>query len=93
MQIPYLNQILLFLVVSVLTTLLALSGIQVYYILKEFRKAIKKMNGIVDDLQTISSSVAKPIAGVSGFVMGLKSGLDVINLLTKKKSTQEEENE
>ncbi len=37
MQIPYLNQILLFVVVSILTTILTLAGIQVVKILKELR--------------------------------------------------------
>jgi len=93
MQIPYLNQVLLFLVVAVLTTLLTLAGIEVIHILREFRESARKMNKIMDDFQLISSSVAKPIAGVSGFVMGLKSGLDVINLIASKKVKKEEENE
>ncbi len=86
MQIPYLNQILLFLVVTILTTLLTLAGIQVVHILKELRETVKKTNKMLDDFQLISSSVAKPIAGISGFVTGLKGGTDIINLFLKKKS-------
>lgn len=93
MQIPYLNQILLFLVVTVLTTLLTLSGIQVIYILKEVREALKKTNKMLDDCQSITSSVAKPIVGLSGFVTGLKSGSDFVRLFFKNpRSVQEEEN-
>lgn len=84
MQIPYLNQILLFLVITVLTTLLTLAGIQVIHILKELRLTMKKLNQMMDDFNLISSSVAKPIAGISGFVTGLKSGRDVIQLFLKK---------
>ena len=83
MQIPYLNQILLFIVVSVLTTVLTLAGIQVVRILKELHQTIIKMNKMMDDFQLISSSVAKPIAGVSGFLTGIKSGMDVVNLFLK----------
>ncbi|HUV72586.1 MAG TPA: hypothetical protein VMW25_06285 [Clostridia bacterium] len=86
MQIPYLNQILLFLVIAILTTLLTLAGIQVIHILKELRLTMKKINQMMDDFNLISRSVAKPIAGVSGFVTGLKSGSDVINLFLKNKS-------
>lgn len=100
MTIPYLNQILLFLVVSVLTTVLTLSGIQVYYILKELRQTVRKMNKILEDFQLISSSVAKPVAGVSGFIMGLKSGGDLIKLFLRGRGRsklladeEEEENE
>ncbi len=86
MQIPYLNQILLFLVVSILTTLLTLAGIQVIYILREVRETMKKTNKMMDDFQLISSSIAKPIAGVSGFITGIKSGTDIVNLFLKPKS-------
>lgn len=91
MQIPYLNQILLFLVVSVLTTILSIAGIEVIHILREFRETIRKTNRIMDDFQTISSSVAKPIAGISGFLTGLKSGLDVINLIAGKSKKEKGE--
>lgn len=78
MTIPYINQILLVLVVSVLTTVLTLSGIQVFYILKELRETIRKVNKTLDDCNVITESVAKPVAGLSGFIMGLKSGSDFL---------------
>jgi hypothetical protein len=83
MQIPYLNQILLFLVVTVLTVLLTIAGIQVIHILSEVRQAMKKLNHMMEDFQLISSSVAKPIAGISGFVTGLKSSTELINYFFK----------
>lgn len=96
MQIPYLNQILLFLVVSILTTLLTLAGIQVIHILKEVKETFKKTNKILDDTELITSSVAKPIAGISEFITGLKSGTDIINFFLRKKplprSTEENNN-
>ncbi len=84
-------QILLIIVVSVLTSVLTACGIQVFYILKEIRESMKKTNKILDDAGLISSSVAKPISGISEFLMGLKSGAEVIRLLTKKKKEEEEE--
>lgn len=85
MYIPYLNQTLLFIVVTVLTVLLTLSGVQVYYILKEFRLTVKKVNKILDDTEIMTSSVAKPIAGISGFITGIKSGSDILNLFLNLK--------
>jgi len=95
MQIPYINQILLLLVVTVLTTLLTLAGFQVYFILKELRQTMKLLNQSMTDVNTITNSVAKPVAGISGFMMGLKSGSDVIKLFLKKPNRRviEEENE
>lgn len=68
--------ILLVFVISVLSSVLAICGIQVYLILKEFRESIKKLNKMLDDMGMISSSVAKPISGFSEFIMGLKTGLE-----------------
>jgi len=83
-------QILLFSVISVLTTVLTLCGIQVYYILKEFRESVKKMNKVLDDAGIISSSVAKPVSGISGFLTGLKGGADLINFFCKKGEKNEQ---
>lgn len=69
-------QILLLVVISVLSSILAVCGIQVYLILKEFRESVKKFNKMLDDMGIISSSVAKPISGFSEFIMGLKTGLE-----------------
>ena len=88
MTIPYLNQILLTLVVLVLTVLLAISGIHVIHILQELRQSVKKINKILDDGQVISSSVAKPVSSLSGFLTGLKGGMDVLNIFMKKKTSK-----
>lgn len=74
-------QILLVLVVTCLTTLLVFVGIQVIYILKELRSSMRKLNKILDDAGLISESVAKPIAGVSGFLTGIQSGAKLVKLL------------
>jgi len=93
MQVPYLNQILLFVVVTILTTLLSLAGIQVYFILKELRETMKKINRMMDDVNTITTSVAQPIAGVSGFLMGLRSGSDIMKFILKKGKKEEAYND
>lgn len=85
MQIPYLNQALLILVVTILTTLLAISGIQVIHILRELRTTVKTLNKVLDDSHTITSSIAKPVAGFSGFLTGLKSGSKVLGMLLNQK--------
>jgi len=72
--------------VAVLTTLLTIAGIQVIHILSELKTMMKKTNKIVDDFQVVTSSIAKPIAGISGFVTGLKSGTDLFNFFIKNRS-------
>jgi len=68
------TQILLIIVVSVLTAILAIIGIQVVYILRESRRSIEKFNKILEDAGTVSASIAKPIASLSNSIGGL-SGL------------------
>ena len=77
-------QILLVVVVTSLTTLLVFVGIQVIHILRELRESTNKLNKILDDFGVISESVAKPIAGVSGFLTGIQSGAKLIQLLKDK---------
>lgn len=84
MQIPYLNQILLVLVVGVLTTVLTIAGIQVIQILRELRETVSTLNKVLEDSHVITSSVAKPISGISGFIMGIKGITDVVNLFSGK---------
>lgn len=78
-------QITFFIVVLLLTTILSLCGVQVFFILKESRELVKKLSKILDDMGIISSSVAKPISGISGFITGLKSGSELVRALLGKK--------
>lgn len=90
MQIPYINQILLIAVVITLTTVLTIAGIEVIRILKELRISIKTFNKVLEDSHTISSSIAKPVEEVSSFVMGIKSGANVIGSLLGKGRNKDE---
>jgi len=90
MVLPNLYQIFLFLVTSVLATVLTVAGIQVIHILQEFRQTVKTLNKVLEDAQTISSSVAKPVAGFASFITGLKSGAELINTFLNKKKAKDE---
>lgn len=101
-----LAQFLLVLVITTLTVLLVIIGLQVVNILREFRRSLEKINKILDDAGLISSSVAKPLADFSGFFEGVKGGLKIIESLLdffknrkkkreekkKKETTEQEEN-
>lgn len=79
------TQILLIVVVSVLTVLLTVIGIQVIYILGEIRKSLQKMNKMLDDATSISHDISKSMNSVGGLFEGLKTGLSVVNFFGKKK--------
>lgn len=84
-----LSQVLLVIVITTLTILLTFIGIQVVYILREVRRAIEKMNKMLDDAGMITESIAHPISGLGGMIDGVKSGFKAIetlgNFLSRKR--------
>lgn len=84
-------QTALFLVIIVLTILLVVLGIQVFFILRELRKTIEKANKVLDDTGTITESVSRPIASLSSLTMGLKTGASIAGLFGKKKHHKKDE--
>lgn len=79
-------RILLFIVITLLTGLLIVVGVQAFFILREFKTALGKLNKILEDANSISSSVARPIVGASNFIEGIKSVKGLLDLLTDKSS-------
>jgi len=77
------TQVVLASVIIILTVVLTFIGVEVFFILREFRETVRKTNKIIDDAGLISESIAKPIVGLSGFLTGLKSGAGLIKILTK----------
>ena len=84
------TQIILILVVVLLASVMTVIGIEVFMILKELRESVKKANKIMDDAGIISESVAKPVQSFSGFIMGLKSGVNFMKLASKFIEEKEE---
>ena len=74
-------QTTLFLVIIILTILLIVLGIQVFFILRELRKTIDKANKILDDTGVITESVSKPISNFSSLTMGLKTGATIAKII------------
>ena len=67
-------QIVLLLVIVVLTVLLVVLGIQVFYILREFRKTISKTNSVLDNADSITQSIQDPLSAISSLTGGLRGG-------------------
>lgn len=87
-------QAVLLFVLIVLTILLLILGIQVFFILRELRQTVSKANKVLDDAGLITESVSGPIATISGLASGVKTGALVARLLKKRtKSKTKEEDE
>ena len=76
-------QTILFVVIIVLTIFLLVLGVQVFFILRDFRKTVKKTNKILDNTNVITQSVSAPISSLSSIAMGIKTGSSFINIFKK----------
>ena len=84
-------QAALFLVIIILTTLLVILGIQVYFILRALRITINKANKVLEDAGSITESVSKPISSLSTLAMGLKTGASIAKLFQGSKREKKHE--
>ena len=81
-------QTALFLVIIVLTVLLIVLGIQVFFILRELRKTVYKANKVLDKTNLITESVSGPVSSLSSLIAGVKTGATFINILKGSKKTK-----
>lgn len=83
------TQLTIIIISFALAILLIVLGIQVWYILKEIRRSLQKMNSMLDDAKKVSGTVSEGIVGMSGFVSGLKTGISAVTSLLHKKEEAE----
>lgn len=91
-------QAVLLFVVVILTILLVILGIQVFLILRELRRTVRKANKVLDDAGTITETVSRPISSLSTIAQGVKTGSAIAAMLRgkkkySKKSEEKNENE
>lgn len=83
------TQILLITVILVLTVMLVLIGVQVVFILKEFKRTVEKMNKILGDTGVISESISRPVSMLSEAIMNIKAPASLLGFLLKHKKNKE----
>jgi hypothetical protein len=86
-------QILLLVVVVVLSFILLILGIQIFFILREFKRTISKVNKVLDDTGSITESVSAPIASLSSVLTSVKLGSALLKMIQKKKTKHTKEAE
>lgn len=79
------TQILIIVVVSSLTILLIVIGVQIVYILQEVRKSFQKINTMLDDAVTVSHTFSKGVSSISHATAGLSGFLQFFRIFTQKK--------
>lgn len=84
-------QVVLFLVIIILTVLLVVLGIQVFFILRELRKTVDRANKILEGASEITESVRKPVSSLSSLAMGLKTGATIAKIFQGSKKDKKDE--
>lgn len=82
-------QAVLLIVILILTVLLLVLGIQIFFILRELRWTVRKANKVLDDAGSITESVSGPISSLSSLATGIKTGALVAGLLKRKKKNRQ----
>lgn len=74
----------------VLTILFIILGIQLFFILKEFRVSVKKVNGFLSGAESISQTLTKSASDMASLASGLKVGLSFVTKLLNRKGDKYE---
>jgi hypothetical protein len=78
------TQIVIIAISIVLTSLFIALGVQVWFILKEVRISVQKVNKMLDDAGRVSGAVGDGFSNVSGLMNGIRTGLSLVTSLHKK---------
>lgn len=78
------TQLLIIIISITITSLVVILGIQVFYILKEIRQSVVKVNKMLDDAGKVSGAVGESIVNMTGFVNGIKAGLSAISKIKRR---------
>ncbi len=84
-----LTQAILLSVIVVLTIFLVVIGFQAFFVLKDLRKTLGKMNQLMEDTDSLVSQVKKPIESVGGVLTTLTAGAGIAHLLKKLKKGED----
>lgn len=77
-------QITIITISFVLTILIVALGVQVWFILKEMRGSLIRMNKMLDDGGKVTGAVSDGVENVGGFLTGIKAGMSMFSSLRKK---------
>lgn len=81
-------QAVLLFVIVLLTILFVVLGIQVFYILKDFRETLKRTNNILEDVEDVADGVNHSLSSFSGIFNNastLGSFVRILSFFKKKK--------
>lgn len=85
------TQIILVAAIAILTTILALVGVEVFLIFREARQAAKKLNKILDNAVEVSESVSRQITNLADLLASAKTMLELFRSFFKEEEKKQPE--
>lgn len=89
--------IFLTVVISILTLVLAIAGVQVILILRNINKSLNRFNQTLDYADHLLHSLSNPLSDIKAMGQGVKTGLHVaehiVSWIRQKQSDTEDKNE
>lgn len=77
-------QITIIAISVVLTSLLVVLGVQVWYIFKEIRTSLQKFNKMLEDMGKVTAGIGESVSGLAGIATGIKTVLSVFKSFRKR---------
>lgn len=82
------TQTILLAIIIVLAIFLVALGFQVFFVLKDLRKTLTRMNMLFDDANGLIAQVKKPVESAGNFVSALTAGAGIAHLLKRDSKDQ-----
>ena len=79
------TQTILLAIIIVLTIFLVGLGFQAFFVLKDFRKTLRKVNRLFDDADDLVGSVKLPIHSAGNIISAMTAGAGIAHLLKRGK--------
>ncbi len=77
-------QAVLLMVIILLTILLLVLGVQVFFILRELRRTIIRATRVLENTEAITESVSEPMSFISNLLLSTKSLSAIAKILKRK---------
>lgn len=77
------TQITLLAVIVVLTIFVVVIGFQVFFLIRDLRKTLTRTNHLLDDADSILTSIKKPIEGATSVLSAMTAGVGIAHLLKR----------
>ncbi|MBI2017526.1 hypothetical protein HYS92_00600 [Candidatus Daviesbacteria bacterium] len=68
-------QIALIFLIMLLSVFLTVTGVQVFLILRDLKKALDKLNGVLKTGQDLAQDIEKPVAAATNLVSSIATGV------------------